>query len=144
MAGRPAFRGGGAHRQETLVVACRYWYELTDGYWGQLLLTQIPHASVASLRPRHVRYIDPMENFAGALEYLGGWRWVSPDVIMVGPRVHMLVSALPLLIDWKGEILAPGVYEEGALVFPTPRDAFNYLVEVAKADLLECYLRMAA
>jgi len=26
---------------KTMVVACRYWYELTDGYWGQMVLTQI-------------------------------------------------------------------------------------------------------
>ena len=28
---------------KTLVVACRYWYELTDVFWGQMLLSQIPH-----------------------------------------------------------------------------------------------------
>ena len=31
------FRGGRhqQHRQKTMVVACRYWYELTDGFWGR-------------------------------------------------------------------------------------------------------------
>ena len=38
-------------RAKTMVVACRYWYELTDGFWGQLVLTQIPHAM-----PEHPRY----------------------------------------------------------------------------------------
>jgi len=31
---------GGRHQQDTqptLVVACRYWYELTDGFWGQFV-----------------------------------------------------------------------------------------------------------
>ena len=31
------------YASKTMVVACRYWYELTDGFWGQLVLTQIPH-----------------------------------------------------------------------------------------------------
>ncbi len=32
--------------QATLVVACRYWYELTDGFWGQFVFTQFPHVSL--------------------------------------------------------------------------------------------------
>ncbi len=41
----PEFRGGRhlQRDQATLVVACRYWYELTDGFWGQFSLTQLPH-----------------------------------------------------------------------------------------------------
>ena len=46
------FRGG-RHQQvehKTFVVACRYWYELTDGFWGQFVLTQIPHCEAGSER----------------------------------------------------------------------------------------------
>ena len=25
------------HNQKTMGVPCRYWYELTDGYWGQMV-----------------------------------------------------------------------------------------------------------
>ena len=35
------------HQQKyrrTPVVSCRYWYELTDGYWGQFALMQLPHS----------------------------------------------------------------------------------------------------
>ena len=69
---------GGRHQQvqtQTLVVACRYWYELTDGYWGQFVLTQIPHQRPEDILPRSGRYLDTMVNFAGMLEYLSSWVW---------------------------------------------------------------------
>ena len=37
--------------QKTMVVACRYWYELTDGYWGQMVLSQIPHLHAKDILP---------------------------------------------------------------------------------------------
>ena len=55
---------GGKHQQDTqptLVVACRYWYELTDGFWGQFVLTQIPHQSASELLPRDDRYLQTAE-----------------------------------------------------------------------------------
>jgi len=67
------FRGG-RHQQRqkvTLVVACRYWYELTDGFWGQLVITQLPHVSAADILPHSVQHLLSMRNFAGMLEYLG-------------------------------------------------------------------------
>ena len=67
------FRGG-RHQQRqklTLVVACRYWYELTDGFWGQLAITQLPHVSAADILPHSVQHLLSMRNFAGMLEYLG-------------------------------------------------------------------------
>ena len=69
---------GGRHQQvqtQTLVVACRYWYELTDGYWGQFVLTQIPHQRPEDILPRSGRHLDTMVNFAGMLEYLSSWVW---------------------------------------------------------------------
>ena len=64
---------GGRHGQRgtpTLVVACRYWYELTDGYWGQFMLTQIPHQYARDLLPREIKHLLSMQNFVGMLEYL--------------------------------------------------------------------------
>ena len=43
---------GGKHNQAripTMVCACRYWYELTDGYWGQFMLTQVPLTKLFSM-----------------------------------------------------------------------------------------------
>ena len=37
---------------KTPVCACRYWYELTDGYWGQYVLTQIPHLRPEDILPQ--------------------------------------------------------------------------------------------
>ena len=48
------FRGGQENQttKKTLVVACRYWYELTDGFWGQMVLTQIPHLHAVDILPK--------------------------------------------------------------------------------------------
>ena len=48
------FRMGGRHQQrheKTLVTACRYWYELHDGFLGQFALTQLPHFEAKDLLP---------------------------------------------------------------------------------------------
>ena len=61
---------GGKHQQDTqptLVVACRYWYELTDGSWGQFVLTQIPHQSARELLPRDDLYLRTMQPGAGTI-----------------------------------------------------------------------------
>ena len=68
----------------TRVVACRYWYELTDGFWGQFVLTQLPHAAydpemaALQLLPHERASLDRMKHFVGALEYLSRWRWRAP------------------------------------------------------------------
>ena len=66
------FRGGQHQRihAQTLVVACRYWYELTDGYVGQFALTLLPHRCARDILPRASRHLVSMQNFAGVLEYL--------------------------------------------------------------------------
>ena len=61
-------------RPPTIVVACRYWYELTDGYWGQFVLTQIPHQHPQDILPVG-RHLASMQNFADMLEYLCSWVW---------------------------------------------------------------------
>ena len=70
----PTVRYRGARHQQvhgkTLVCACRYWYELTDGFWGQFSLTQLPHYEVRDLLPRTQKHLLSMINFVGMLEYL--------------------------------------------------------------------------
>ena len=138
----PVASGGVAHRgssrqfsrQETFVVACKYWYELTDGFWGQFALSQLPHASVQALLPK-LLYLEPQLNFAGMLEYLDGWRWWDPHTVKASDAVHFAVSALPLLPDHHGGLRPLGEYDQGGSVFPSMRDAFEYLLDLAKANL---------
>ena len=62
----------------------RYWYELTDGFWGQFLLTQFPHQYAKELLPREYQHLETMQHFAGALEYLSTWQWHAPTQIKAG------------------------------------------------------------
>jgi len=70
--GSISFRGG-RHQQRhtcTQVVACRFWYELTDGFWGQFSLVHLPHRLARDLLPREYQHLQCMQNFVGFLEYL--------------------------------------------------------------------------
>jgi len=99
---------GGRHQQTytaTLVVACRYWFELTDGYWGQFTLTQIPHLQAADILPKTWKHLECMKNLAGALEYLSNWRWhAEPGVVQTSTGCTFLIDALPLLVDAVGDL----------------------------------------
>ena len=80
-----AYRGG-RHQQArtpTMVVACRYWYEMTDGYWGQFMLRQVPHQYPQDLLPVG-RHLTSMANFAGLLEYVASWIWRDEGVVVSG------------------------------------------------------------
>ena len=75
---------GGRHNQRSMsteVVACRYWYELTDGYWGQFSLTQLPHMDPAYLLPGDVKHLVSMQHFVGIIQYLMSWKWSTEDGI---------------------------------------------------------------
>ena len=86
--------------KKTNVVACRYWYELTDGFWGQFGLTQLPHAHVKDLLPSSSsKYLRTMLNFCGLLEYLQGWRWQAPGCVTVASGVKFDVKALALALE---------------------------------------------
>ena len=129
---------GGRHQQvqtQTLVVACRYWYELTDGYWGQFVLTQIPHQRPEDILPRSGRHLDSMQNFAGMLEYLSSWVWRSEEVIESRSGCLISTAALPLLLDDRGEPRRLGPYAAGDPVFANEREAYAYLLELASRDL---------
>ena len=75
---------GGRHNQRSMsteVVACRYWYELTDGYWGQFSLTQLPHMDPSYLLPGDVKHLVSMQHFVGIIQYLMSWKWSTEDGI---------------------------------------------------------------
>ena len=59
---RVQYRGRGG----TQVVACRYWYELTDGFWGQFSIVNLPHPEARSLLPCESRYLESMQSFGHA------------------------------------------------------------------------------
>ena len=105
---------GGRHQQNhtaTFVVACRYWFELTDGFWGQLSLTQIPHVQSADLLPSTWHHLVSMQNFVGALEYLCQWRWhTEVDVIVASSGCIFHIAALPFLINDSGDVQTLGAH----------------------------------
>ena len=77
-----------------------------------------------------------MQNFAGALEYLCGWKWATePGVIQACDVFCFNVCALPMCVDDAGAPISVGNYESGALVFADEREAFSYLVRLTKRDL---------
>ena len=131
-----SYRGTRAASQgKTLVVACRYWYELTDGFWGQLVLTQVPHLQPASLLPQGRQHLQCMQNFAGMLHYLSTWVWKAPGVIEAAAGSVFYSSALPRIVQEGGEVREVGVYHEGARVFLTDEAAFLYMRTLAYRDL---------
>ena len=137
------------HRGATQVVACRYWFELTDGYWGQFALTQIPHLHAADLLLRQYQYLDSMQNFVGIIEYLMTWEWATPlpgdegDITVYarvprddGTLLQFRIAALPFLIDNEGAKVAVGTAViPGNAVFSSDKHALQYLVQIAKRDL---------
>ena len=138
------FRGGRhqQHRQKTLVVACRYWYELTDGFWGQFALTQLPHSKPEQLQPNEFKFIEPMRNFAGMMEYLLSWTWRGQSVIEARGGSKFDIAALPLFVPEKGEASCmPLPFADGERVFRTDSEgtacakAFDYIVRLAVLDL---------
>jgi hypothetical protein len=91
------YRGGkNEHRfTPTQVVACRYWYELTDGYWGQFNLTQIPHVSSKQILPQDLKHLVSMQNFVGMIEYLMSWTWFTvPGIVQtLRPEISYRIVA---------------------------------------------------
>ena len=113
----------------------RYWYELTDGFWGQFTLTQIPHQYAKDLLPQNFQHLVCMQNFTGAMEYLCSWQWKTESLIQTAGGMVFNVSGLPFSVDSSGNIEPIAPYAEGAAVFPSDYDAFEYIVKLAKRDL---------
>ena len=96
---------GGRHSQQhekTFVCACHYWYELTDGYWGQFALTQIPHFRAQNLLPSEYKHLESTKNFADILEYLCSWVWSETDGHIITADGVFAVVALPLVVGDDG------------------------------------------
>ena len=131
------FRGGQHQRShgQTLVVACRFWYELTDGYCGQFSLTMFPHQYARELLPGTTRHLHCMQNFAGALEYLCSWRNGANGTIRTQTGMCFRADALPLLVDESGRLYNIGGSTEGEAVFQTRKQAHAYMVLAMKRDL---------
>ncbi len=132
------FRGGRHNqaRTPTMVVACRYWYELTDGFWGQFVLTQVPHLYARDLLPRDdTKYLVSMQNFVGMLGYLSTWRWHSPGHVKASGDIVFKESSLPLIVDDAGVVQRLSEYVEGGAVFASERAGFEYIMSLAKRDL---------
>ena len=102
---------------KTMVVACRYWYKLTDGYWGQMVLTQIPHLNAKDILPKEYKHLVCMENFVGMLEYLMSWEWLDESSICGAGGCRFSIHALPLIVDQKGCIVVIAPYVAGGRVF---------------------------
>jgi hypothetical protein len=130
---------GGRHQQSTqstLVVACRFWYELTDGYWGQFSITMFPHADPKYILPQKLQHLQCMQNFAGMLEYLCSWHWSDDSgVIIASDGYKFMEQALPMRVDDGGMLLRVGVAAPDALVFPDVSLAYEYAVSLARRDL---------
>ena len=80
------------------------------------------------------QHLVTMQNFAGMLDFLTGWRWKSRGVVAMRSGVCFSVSALPLLVDDYDAIQELGAYAEGEAVFrddhqwSAERKAFEYLL----------------
>jgi hypothetical protein len=82
------FRGGQHNKKHVMTHTCavRFWYELTDGFWGQFALMMIPHQTPEDILPKDVQHLECMENFTGMLDALGSWRWNNEPGILYSPH----------------------------------------------------------
>ena len=133
------FRSGGRHNQrnpKTLVTACRYWYELNDGFWGQLALTQLPHFEAQHLLPKEAKYLESQINLVGVLEYMTSWVWSENEGVIDCAGGAFKMKALPLYVDELGNGCSNlGTPEAGKSVFQDDAAAFSYLLALASRDL---------
>ena len=131
--------GQGHSHKKTQVVACRYWYELTDGYWGQLSITQLPHLRASDLLPYETHHLNAMKNFVGMIEYLSSWRWSDDRTVKTESGVWFTTSSLPTMVSDSGthETLATltGSENPGDKVFEDDEQVFKYMMAVATRDL---------
>ena len=102
---------GGQRLGKTMVTACRYWYELTDGFWCQFVSTQIPHVS--------------------------SWTWAeTPGTIRAEGGVVFELKALPLLLAEENEVWDLGQGDPGVSVFTSERAAVVCIMALARVPRL--------
>ena len=85
--------------------------------------------------PQEFQHLVCMQNFAGALVYLCSWQWKTEKLIQTSNGTVFDVSGLPFLVDNDGTVEPIAPYAEGAAVFHSDRDAFEYIQKLAKRDL---------
>ena len=61
----------------TKVVACRYWYELSDGFLGQWTVTQLPHSKYSDSLPVDCKHIPGLQDEDPARRVLSGRDWAA-------------------------------------------------------------------
>ena len=117
-----------------MVTACRYWYDLSDGFWGQFVSSQIPHSKAEDILPTG-KYLQTMINFFGMLNYLSNWTWgESPGTICAKGGVVFELKALPLLLTEDNQVWDLGQGKTGDPVFAS-QSAFLYIMALARRDL---------
>ena len=90
------FGQGVKHKNMTNVVACRYWYELADGYLGQFAATQLPHMKVEDLLPKEYQFIPGIIAVCPSSWMFCVALWLSLVLSLCGDRWVPLVSSLSL------------------------------------------------
>ena len=117
-----------------MVVACRYWYELTDGFWGQMVLSQIPHLHAKDILPKDCQHLVCMENFAGMLEYL--YLGYGSTKAQFGQRRCRVQYKGPATDHRARRQYHPCCsVRRRAAVFQNSRLAYQYLMHIARSDL---------
>ena len=83
-------------------------------------MTQLPRSKPDQIFPKDVKYIEPMRNFAGMIEYLLSWVWRDEDIIEDPGGTKFSVEALPLYVPVRGEAVSfPLSCKQGENVFRT-------------------------
>ena len=118
----------------TLAVACRYWYELTVGFWVQFSVTQIPHKYPRHFLPLRFEHFTSMHNFVGSDEYMCNCLWADTSTVIAAGWAAFEGTALPNRIDETVSVQPLGAHVEKRAVVPSDQ-AFGYLMSLADRDL---------
>lgn len=80
---------------------------------------------------------DSMQNFVGMMEYLMTWTWTDEaTTVRTSGGLLFRIDALPILVDDRGELASLAInYVSGKSVFASDRQAFAYMMALARRDL---------
>ena len=105
-------------------------------------MTQLPHSKPEQLQPNEFKFIEPMRNFAGMMEYLLSWTWRGEGVVEARGGAKFDIAALPLVVPERGEACSmPMPFADGERVFKADGEAtaylkaFEYIERLAVLDL---------
>ena len=78
-----------------------------------------------------------MQNFVGVLEYMESWKCDGQGIISANGGIKFETSALPMLVDEKGELYKLGhKCAAGDMVFSSSQHASDYLTLAMKLSLI--------